>query len=309
MTFKVRYRDGAGKLNEITIEALDRADCFSKCKERKISPVHITISSNKTKHRNVSANYFPFFKFFIGVILIGTIIGLVLLLTQSEKEEIKPKEERATKKIVKTTIAKSNPAPVKVVYPKPTKPTIDMKSLTPEERREIQMEKFKARPIDLSVPSNRVVATATEQIMAWIFNTEVGDLPPPLPKIPETEMAHFAEILLSKNEISEKDNDQVAQTKETVQLVKKELTEFIKKGGNPREFFDYYRGELVQAYEMRKTVQQTVQKVLREEPEIALEYLNEVNRELQAKGIKQIKLHPKQLKHFGIEPPNQGEQK
>jgi hypothetical protein len=306
MNFKVRYRDSAGKLNEISIEAIDRADCFSKCKERKIAPVHITISSNKGKYN--SGNH-SFINFFVIAIVIGLSIGLILLLTQSEKEEIKPKEERATKKIVKTTVAKSNPAPVKVVSPKPTKPTIDMKSLTPEERREIQMEKFKARPIDLSVPSNRVVATATEQIMAWIFNTEVGDLPPPLPKIPETEMAHLAEILLSKNEISEKDNDQVAQTKETIQLIKKELTEFIKKGGNPKEFFDYYRGELVQAYEMRKTVQQSVQKVLREEPEIALEYLNEVNRELQSKGIKQIKLHPKQLKHFGIEPPNQGDQK
>jgi hypothetical protein len=56
-------------------------------------------------------------------------------------------------------------------------------------------------------------------------------------------------------------------------------------------------------------VQQSIQKILKEEPEIALEYLNDVNKDLESRGIKKIKLHPKQLKHFGIEPLNQGEEK
>ena len=105
---------------------------------------------------------------------------------------------------------------------------------------------------------------------------------------------------MSGNAVLDGDSERIAETKEILQAVKKEMREFTKNGGDPKEFLEYYRGELLQAHETRKTVRQSVMKVLKEEPAIALEYLDEVNKELAAKGIKKITLHPKQLKHFGI---------
>lgn len=238
--------------------------------------------------------------------LVACICGLALYLIFAEPESTPVAQKETPKKRVPAPIKVTPTTPKKVVEEvvvkkeKPKKPAIDMASKTPEERREIRFQKFKEKELDMTVPSNRVFRTGTEQIMSWIFTTEIGDLPPPLPKIPDSEMAHFAKILMSDNPLKEGDTEFTANAKEMVALAKKEMIDYIDKGGTPEEFFDYYRGQLVQAHEKRKNMRGEVMKVLREEPEIALQYLDEVNAELAKDGIKPIKLHPKQLKHFGI---------
>lgn len=175
-----------------------------------------------------------------------------------------------------------------------------LKAMTPKERADVKWQEMVEKPLDLTVPSNRVVATATEQIMAWIFTADVGSVPPPLPQIPDHEFAHITEILMSDNPIKAGDDDRVVETKQTIEFAKKELREYIKKGGDPDEFLAYYRGQLVQAHAQYEDARKSVLQTLREDPDIALEYLDRVNSELEAKGIKKVTLHPNLLKHHGI---------
>ena len=301
MTFTVKYRTNSGSIAEKAVEAANRADCFAKCKAQGIVPVGVEAGATAKKPAPASGSAASGkFRLVLLVAALAAVGAAVLLWPES-----KPTSDTVPDK--KKTIAKATNPPQKKVkaetnaVPETAKPgEVAMKSLTAEERAAIRLEKLESRPLDLTVQSNRVFATGTEQIMAWVFMTEVGELPPPLPKIPDSEMVHLTEILLSENKIGDADSEKTAQAKEMVQAVKKELAEFIKNGGAAKDFFDYYRGELVQAYETRKTVRQSVLKILKEEPSIALDYLDEVNKELEGKGIKKITIHPKQLAHFGI---------
>lgn len=235
------------------------------------------------------------------------VLGIAIVAFWDRKSDDKPAEEHKptrTKKIIsETNPSEANKEPVSVPAkedPKQSAKFITMKSMTPDERAALREEELAARPIDLNVPTNRIVNTATEQIMGWIFRTEVGELPPPLPKVPDHELLHMAEILIADNPIFDTDSEMTADAKETIMLAKKELAEYIKNGGEVQEFFRYYRGILEQAYKKRQVARQSIQQILREEPDIALEYIDRVNEQLAQDGIKKITIHPKQLQHFGI---------
>ena len=301
MVFSVKYRDSSGAVCEKAVEAANRVDCFAKCKAQGIVPIGVDVSAATKKPAHASGFEASAKSKIVMLVVALMAVGAAVWLWQKgkptsdtvpEKKKTIAKEKDATKE---KAVTETN------AIPKTAKPKeVAMKSLTTEEQAAIRLEKLESKPLDLTVQSNRVFGTGTEQIMAWVFMTEVGELPPPLPKIPDSEMVHFTEILLSENKVGNADSEKTAQAKEMVQAVKKELAEFIKNGGAAKDFFEYYRGELVQAYETRKTVKQSVLKILKEEPSIVLDYLDEVNKELEGKGIKKITLHPKQLEHFGI---------
>ena len=161
-------------------------------------------------------------------------------------------------------------------------------------------EEAAKKPIDLTPSTNRIFKTGTEQVMSWIFTTELGAMPPPLPRIPIRDEAHMAEILMAKNPILEGDSEKAKEAKQMVELAKKELIKFIKEGGSVDEFFEYYRGELVQAHNEWKESQKSVLQVVREEPDLAADYIREVNDRLSAKGIRPVKLPPKLKEQLGI---------
>lgn len=162
------------------------------------------------------------------------------------------------------------------------------------------IEKFQMYPTKLMPSANRVASTATEQLMAWIFTCEVGEIPPPMPAIPKRELAHVAEILASENPVVPGDSKLTAEAKEAIRLAKQELRDYIEKGGDVESFFDYWRGRLVEANQIRQTSRKEVLRVLKDDPDIALDFLDRVNEDLAAKGIKGIVLHPRQLEHFGV---------
>lgn len=236
------------------------------------------------------------------VIMVG---GVFLICHQSPKEEHfdaqgEKMSARRIAEVKPNVVTNESPVADAKEDTRQSAKYVAMKSLSPEERMSVRADESAARPIDFNVRSNRVVNTATEQIMAWIFRTEVGELPPPLPKVPDHELQHMAEILMADNPILHTDSERATDAKETIRLAKKELAEYIKNGGDVQEFFRYYRGVLEQAYRKRQLARQSVQKVIREEPDIALDYLEKVNEQLANDGIKAITIHPKQLKHFGI---------
>jgi len=175
------------------------------------------------------------------------------------------------------------------------------KAMTPDERWEYVVERAEKSALREEPSSNRIFRTSTEQVMDWIFRCEVGDPPPLLPELPIKEQLHLAEILISDNPIKADDSDNVKEAKETVQLAKKEFQEFIREGGEPEEFLAYYHSQLVQAHEEWKTARKMAIEAIKEDPDIAADYIERLNEHLAEKGIKKIKLPPKMLEHYGIE--------
>ena len=90
---------------------------------------------------------------------------------------------------------------------------------------------------------------ATEQLLLQTFGREVGLAPFPLLKLPKKDMDNLVSILMSDNPVSEKDSEETALSKEIITEAKAEMRKFIKNGGNPSEFFEYYHKLLQQAYE------------------------------------------------------------
>jgi hypothetical protein len=191
--------------------------------------------------------------------------------------------------------------PIKEVAVKTNAPLAYLKDLSPEERRAEIQRLNEEKPIDLTQPTNRIFATGTEQVMAWIFTTNLGDMPPLLPNLPNFELAHLQEILEHRNIVFESDDEKTEDAKRTVDAAKEYLKEYIDKGGDPQKFLQFYRDELQQAFETRLAAQKQVMQVIREEPEIAAEFINEVNAELDKKNIKHVRIPPPLRKRLGLE--------
>lgn len=175
-----------------------------------------------------------------------------------------------------------------------------LRSMTPEERIDFLWEEAKRNPINLDPASNRVFATATEQVMAWIFTTKVGDVPPPLPRLPIKDEAHLVEILFNNVPVKDGDSAKTAYAKENVQLAKDELKKFIKEGGSPNEFFEYYHGQLVDAHREWNESRKEAMRVCREDPMIARDYIRAINSRLEKKGIKPVTIAPGYLTKYGV---------
>lgn len=238
-----------------------------------------------------------------GAIVLMGIIALYLVTGE--------KADPAANKKISTKIDEVKPDLVEnVVKPESEKKKVDpdkaarmakLRAMKPAERLEFLFEEAKKRPIDFTASTNRPFATGTEQVMSWIFTTRLGNMPPPLPRISIRDEAHMAEILLADNPVIEGDSDKVKDAKEMVELAKKECIEFVKKGGDVTEFLEYYRGELMQAHQEWQSSQKSVMQVIREEPEIAGDYIKEVNARLAEKGIKPVNVPPKFRQELGLD--------
>lgn len=157
--------------------------------------------------------------------------------------------------------------------------------------RDDRLRAYESKLVEMRLPntsSNRLFKSGLEQVMGWIFTTEVGEMPPPLPRIPDFDLVHLQEILESKNEISSTDSERQSDTKAMVDFAKEELKKYLEKGGAPDEFLSYYHDQLKSAYVHRRMVMEQVIKVMKEDPELAEDFLKEANSGLQEKGIKSV---------------------
>ena len=313
MSYIVTYRTAAGKLEQLTLEAPTRSDVFKQLDARGIKPISVAVAPEKTQAKNLAGGLKASSGLWRGIvaalIVVGGAIAVFLFLIREEPAAAPKTEE--TKKTIKKVI------PEKKVEKK--KKTIDpkvdeeaqirrrnaerrkmLKAMTPEERLDFLYKEAEQKPINLEPSSNRTFATGTEQVMGWIFNTTPGDMPPILPKIPIFEEAHLTEILFNKNEIKETDDERIAELKENVELAKKEMIKFIKEGGMPDEFLEYYRNILVDSHREFQSSQQEVFKMVREDPEGAAAYLEMVNKRLDEKGIKRVKIPAKMAEKYGV---------
>ncbi len=313
MRYIVTYRTAAGQLERMTLEAATRSDVFKELDARGIKALSVSEASEKEARRvgaGRSGGSSGLFRGLVAaiIVVIGAVVAFMILTREKPVEVMKDgveKKSRGAMAEVAPAVVTNRPAVKKVDEVAETKKRNEarrkmLKAMTPEERLDFLYKEAEQKPINLEPSSNRTFATGTEQVMGWIFNTVPGDMPPILPQIPIFEEAHLTEILFNKNEIKDDDDERIVELKENVALAKKEMIKFIKEGGMPDEFLEYYRNILVDAHREFQSSQQEVFKMVREDPEGAAAYLEMVNKRLDEKGIKRVRIPPKMAEKFGV---------
>lgn len=145
------------------------------------------------------------------------------------------------------------------------------------------------KPVNLSMYTNRVFHTGTEQLMSWVFSTEPGDMPMPIPNISKKDRENLVSILISKNEVKEGDSEKVAFCKKQVDAAKKEMAKYIADGGDPDEFLQYYYQELRTCFETRREAIRQARNLFKDDPELGKEFVGKVNEKFEKDGIKPLK--------------------
>ena len=153
------------------------------------------------------------------------------------------------------------------------KPQIKVREISPEEWYRL---------------TNRTFRTGLEQTMSIMFSTEPGDMVlPPFPMSDEDKKDIVA-ILISKNEVTDKDDEMTAICKQQVDRAKKEMAKYIGDGGDPEGFLNYYFQELRLAFDKRNDAIDQLRETKEEDPELAEELRQEINKKFEEDGIKPI---------------------
>lgn len=282
MKWTVTYHGKTGKTESKVYEAESRDALFSLLKADEISPIRIEEGAGK----DVSPKRA---KAVIGIALIAVAACLawLLLFRNADDVRVDNKEKPLDKQMA--SAAKNRPQG-KVQYKKPPKTGDKLADAlaavaAAEDALTIQPA------LKVKIPpgyTNRTFKTGVEQLMSWVFTTEVGDMPMPIPAISEDDRKQLAAILVSKNEVKEGDSERTVLAKESVDYAKEEMRKFIKQGGDPDDFLQYYFNQLRHAFEFRNEAQQQYYDLQEEDPELAEEFAREVNKSFDEKGIKRI---------------------
>ena len=191
-------------------------------------------------------------------------------------------------KEVKPAKAKVLPEEKSVVRPKVRPKTVEEAVAQVEEAPKPEMKKRQLSPEEWDRLTNRVFKTGTEQLMSWVFSVEPGEMPIPIPNICDEDRQNLTAILISKNKITEKDDEKTAFCKEQVDLAKKEMAKYIGDGGDPDDFLQYYFRELKLAFDKRNDAISTLQETQMEDPELAEQMREAINKKFEEQGIKAI---------------------
>lgn len=242
------------------------------------------------------------------IVVLGAAIAAYLIFSSPERKPAKPTDApKKDAQIAEVTPAaapkyqeKTQPAEKKVEKPIWERPMPE--GLTEVEqaqwKRRVGLEKKLAtdprlqRYLKNFKPRESIYHSGTEQVLDWIFFTKLGDHPPPpLPPMAEFEKNHLYDILDSVNEIGEKDDATTRDRKKIVDEVKKDLKKFVDEGGDPRDFMEFYYNELVRAYDQKSATRAAIEKVVNEESaDLAIDYIDQVNKKLEEKGIEGVEL-------------------
>lgn len=322
MTFIVTYRGADGAVRDERVEAANRAECFSNCRAKGILPLGMeeSRSDGKTRRsigktqrsireseRSISKTQRSILIAALVVVVLAG-VGFWLWTTRSKVTmqvvDEKPKKTALAKEVTPAKAPKPIAEAAKPVATsetgKTSTPAAWRNHKLPENKR---LEAYEKALEDTSLPStssNRLFRSGVEQVMGWIFATEVGDVPPPLPRIPDVDLVHLQEILDSKSEVTESDSERHAKTKQIVDFAKSELKKYLEKGGAPDEFLKYYHDQLKTAHMHRQIVQDQMMKVLQEEPERADEFLMDANKGLAEMGIKAVVMPERIRRRLGL---------
>ena len=311
MTFKYTYRDAEGVAKSDWVEAQTRQECFAALAARGIRPISIAEGKRPASQ---GAGMSRGLRYAILAGAVALVVALVawLLLAPKESPKVSPAQSPATP-AVKEVPQRVNPprqvtekpsAPQVEVHPEPSKkPTgkLPAPSNLSDEVRAIKAASLSNTVVAVTnARPEQVFKTATEQVMSFIFNAEVGDMPPPLPTLPRHEMERIEEILNTPNLVKEGDSEEVAARKQMLEQAKKELKDYMAQGGTPAEFLRFYHEQLKKYYNERLDAQKLVMTMIRDEPEVAGEFMKKVNQRLAERGIKAVHIPKPFLERAGI---------
>lgn len=241
------------------------------------------------------------------IVVIGAAVAWLILSQKQGPSMTKPETPGDTNRLIKTVTpaaaskAAEEEKPVENKAAKERRELVEkLKNMPPEQRRAFLEEEVKRKPLDFKPKKRQLYATGTEQVMAMIFTTQLGDTPPPLPNLPIRDEAHLTEILMNRVEAQEGDSEKALLSKQTVQQVKDEVRKYIKEGGNIQDFLSYYHGKLVEANQELRLSRQEAMRIVREDPGIAREYIAEINKRLKEKGIREVNVPLGYLKKYGV---------
>lgn len=294
--YSVTFRGKDGRQESVIIEAADRDAVFDELSRRGISAIRVEDAKGKSVRRAARSGGKPSVA---GRALAWGIVGLLVAAgayfasRYLAPEAFSPaKAERPAKAV---NAAPETQAPIESPDVAAQTPAANSQSKRLADALAGVAAAESAltirQPPKVNVPpgyTNRTFKTGVEQLMSWVFTVEVGDMPMPIPPISEDDRQQLAVILVSKNEIKDDDSDMTAFSKEQVDFAKEEMRDFIKQGGDPDDFLQYYFDQLRHAFEFRNEAQQQYYDLLEDDPDLAAEFAREVNRSFDVKGIKHI---------------------
>lgn len=309
MTFTITYRSQSGALQKEVVEAANRAEALEQAKARGIKPVSVKEGGalNAVKKAAKPA----WIKGAVAglVVVVVTIVALVCLMP-AEKPAA-PKAEKPKK----AKVEKPVPKPRTAVKPLETNVSAKVSTGTKPKKYEGRLEPGdpgwdpREHPFVLvytnKPPENPeggiAHRNATEQVLDWIFSCKIGDPPGLCPALPGNELANIAQILEQGAVYEEGDSEDTLEHKAIIAAAKRELQDYITKGGTPQRFIEYYHGQLMSYHQQYQDAQKMVLQAARETPELAAELVKKVNANLAEKGIKPVVLSKKMRERFGIE--------
>lgn len=314
MTFTVTYRAASGARSVEVVEAANRADVFAKMKARGIKPLAIAEGGRTSSGLKQSASVAGRRTILRGVIAAAAVLVIALaawfFLAPREKPTMPQTPPPKPKAVPPKPIA-PKPAPVAVA------PTNVVEVKTPPRKKRKYEDRLnpgdpgwdpKDHPYVLvytnKPPENPEGGIAhrngTEQVLDWIFSCNLGDPPGLCPTLPAAEMANIAQILEQGAELKADDSEQTIEHKTLIAAAKRELQEYVEKGGDPQNFVNYYHSQLMNYHQQYQDAQNMVLKAARETPEIAAELVKKVNAQLATKGIKPVIISKKMRERLGI---------
>lgn len=235
----------------------------------------------------------------LGAIAIGVCVALFCLTDKPAR--------RAEKSNKSKTIQSAIPAKVKLATNAVHKTFVK----TGNEKLDAALTKLESvdlpsinRPKLPPVPdhyTNHWFKSGTEQIMSWVFTTELGTPPMPIPKLSDKERQELVSVLIGKSEISEDDDEMTQYAKEAVNAAKKEMMQFIKDGGDPDDFLAFYYNQLELAWQYREQARVQGFDLTEEDPELGQQFLAKINESLRERGIRELT-----NRDFGLEEQDEG---
>lgn len=221
------------------------------------------------------------------VLVIAAIVYWLASASKEQQKEEKPHEKSRPVEVNAKTVRAERQEPVTA-----HKPTLPKQAI----------------PITLSSPTNSVVTNVTERLDRWgnprhearfksvteyclalLFSTPLGKPPPPIPRIPESELDKMDEILSRPTLVLKDDAESMKQMKRNCDLAKAEFRQFLADGGVDTEFFNYYRNKLMDKYRQWADGQKMVDDAYESGgAESAQETADKVNQLFRAKGIRDV---------------------
>ena len=297
MAFKVSYRGESGAQESIIIDAATRPQLFAELQKRGISAIRVEETYCKPKKAKPAPSTpsprkpSPFRGLFAGLIVIALAVAAWFYLLPT-LEEIK---ETARKLASKTIAEPSSQEKGEPVLPSTTPAVSDKYTRHGKSFAEVAEEARSAAAPEMDVvvigSTNRTFSSGLEQTLCNIFSIDVGDMPPPLPRIPDIELDSVPDILARMCQVDESDSDLIKDRKESVNIAKAEMLKYLEEGGDFDDFLEHYHGILKKAFFRQKECQRQVYAVCgEEEPEVALKFFKTINEELLQDGIKPVEL-------------------